>query len=154
MPTFVCRIFIKMCQPAQDELHFPKFTVLYVSGKGRSQGFLEDLEAAAIPYQRRTLMLLSRSHLTGVNQQLSLQLPSLLRITHLLLSFLDQECVYLSDKAPQHMQDTHVSKVRSNRPDSGSQGSCTQLKLVGSSLPLIFPTLYLSSFLYCLTCGF
>lgn len=117
MPTFVCGILIKMCQPAQDELHFPKFTVLYVSGKGRSQGFLEDLEAAAIPYQRHTLMLLSRFHLTGVNQQLSLQLPSLLRITHLLLSFLDQECVYLSDKGPQHMQDTHVSKVRSNRPD-------------------------------------
>ena len=52
---------IKMCQLGQDELHFPKFTALYVSGKGRSQeGFLEDLDAAAIPYQRCTLMLLSR----------------------------------------------------------------------------------------------
>ena len=61
MPTFVCGILIKMCQLAQDELHFPKFTVVYVSGKRRSQErFLEDLEAAAIPYQRRILMLLSR----------------------------------------------------------------------------------------------
>ena len=65
MPTFVCGILIKMCQLAQDaqemQLHFPKFTVVYVSGKRRSQErFLEDLEAAAIPYQRRILMLLSR----------------------------------------------------------------------------------------------
>ena len=63
-------------------------------------------------------------------------------------------CVYPCDKGPQHMQDTHVTKVRSNRPDSGPQWSCTQFKLVGSSLPFIFPTLYLSSFSYCLTCGF